>query len=499
MSSFIVSSTSTSRVNTLLVVVGFLAFATIYKLLDKRKQFEKRPPLVKYTIPWLGSAIQLGKDPDGVFKNATKAFGPVFRIKAAGREFTYITAPEIISAVYRDSKTFEFTPIRLDMSELIFGISKKSCNDMKNIDHFLKYHHEGLSAKAVHGLHQRYGPFAYDCIQNMMINFRATTITKLALFIKPPAYVAALYTFFGKTYPALESYEPFQIFDAGFLLLQTKLPRFILRKYLNAREKLTVLTEGYLTSPHEDCSDFVREMEGLVRNEKWSSRDMANFFLGDIWAFESNAIQAVYWIIALQLQRPEGLYKIIEEIDTARDSWIKNNSNVEDETHCQWILEGSFPFLTSVIQESLRFCSSVFSIRLVTREVTLGGYRIRKGDYVMCHTRSVHMDNDIHKNPTEFIPERYMGSETFTKNGRIVPNHSMPFGGGVSMCEGRHFVMGELKIFIALLLSAAHIELDPLSSERPQFQWARMGTGLMPPEGDLFIRVTRRTSTSSSR
>ncbi|GJJ07855.1 hypothetical protein Clacol_002061 [Clathrus columnatus] len=361
-------------------------------------------------------------------------------MKAAGREFTYITSPELISAIYRDSKTFNFTPIRLEILEVIFGMSKELCSDSKNLDVFFKIHHDGLSAKNVHGLHQRYGAFAYESIKNTLDsdNFRNTTTTsaKLASFIKPPAYDAALYAFFGKSFPAPESYEPFQTFDEGFMLLQTKLPRFILRKFINAREKLTTITENYMTSPHEDCADFIREMEGLVRREKWPLRDIANFFLGDIWALQSNAIQAAYWILALQLQKPEGLTKIIEEIDTARNDWIKNNPNIEDDTYCQWILEGSFPFLTSLIQESLRYCSAVFSIRLVAKETTLGGYRIRKGDYIICHTRSVHMDNDVHKNPTEFIPERYMVTEKYTKNGRIVPNHSMPFGGGVSMCEG---------------------------------------------------------------
>lgn len=52
-----------------LVIVAFLAFA-VYKLINRHNQ-AGRPPMVKYTIPWLGSAIEYGKDPDGLFKRAT--------------------------------------------------------------------------------------------------------------------------------------------------------------------------------------------------------------------------------------------------------------------------------------------------------------------------------------------------------------------------------------------------------------------------------------------
>lgn len=164
---------------------------------------------------------------------------------------------------------------------------------------------------------------------------------------------------------------------------------------------------------------------------------MAVNALGDLWALESNAVQAAYWIIALQLQRPEGLKHLTEEIDAARSDWLKNNVDAEDESRCQWIFESPLPLLTSVINECLRYTTFSFSIRQAEHETILGGYKIAKGDFVICDTRSVHRDGDIHENSTEFVPDRYVKAKKFTKNNRIVPNHSMPFGGGVSMCEGR--------------------------------------------------------------
>ena len=86
----------------------------------------------------------------------------------------------------------------------------------------------------------------------------------------------------------------------------------------------------------------------------------------------------------------------------------------------------------------MRLSSSVFSIRLVEEPAELGGYYIPKGERVLCITRAVHIDEEVHERPLEFVADRYVaGKRKFMKNGRPVANHTMPFGGGISMCEGR--------------------------------------------------------------
>lgn len=199
---------------------------------------------------------------------------------------------------------------------------------------------------------------------------------------------------------------------------------------------------------HGLCSHIPRAHRVIFLSQ--SSRDMAVSIVCDLWAMHSSATQAAFWIIALQLQRPEGLVNLIHEIDNERKKWVKDNIDIKDETDCQWIREGSFPLLTSTIQETLRYTTFSFSLRLISQNTTLGGYIIQKGENLVCSTRSTHMDDDIHPNSAEFIPDRYITTTKFTKdNKRIVPNHSMPFGGGASMCEGRY----EKKIVLILTSS----------------------------------------------
>ena len=152
----------------------------------------------------------------------------------------------------------------------------------------------------------------------------------------------------------------------------------------------------------------------------------------------ANAPNAAYWIIALNLQREDGLQPLADEIDQAVTLWKQQNPGQQIEDHLnEFVSVAELPLLASTIQETLRYATSVMSIRRVTEPVEFGGYRFDKDDEIVCMTRSVHFDEEIHENPSEYDPERYMKQKRFSKNGKVVANHSMPWGGGASMCVGR--------------------------------------------------------------
>ena len=90
-----------------LVLVGLYWIVKVLRPSDA-----SRPPGAPYWIPWLGSALEMGKDPDGFFSNMTyvssfplvsstpnvynrRLLGPVFRVKALGQEMVYVTSPAV--------------------------------------------------------------------------------------------------------------------------------------------------------------------------------------------------------------------------------------------------------------------------------------------------------------------------------------------------------------------------------------------------------------------
>ena len=52
--------------------------------------------------------------------------------------------------------------------------------------------------------------------------------------------------------------------------------------------------------------------------------------------------------------------------------------------------------------------------------------------------------------------------------------------------------MGEVKSYLALILSHSTIELDPSTTSWPKYFTARIGVGVMPPTGDINVKIRRR-------
>ena len=165
---------------------------------------------------------------------------------------------------------------------------------------------------------------------------------------------------------------------------------------------------------------------------------MAPFFFVILVALETNSPIAAYWLIVLNLQREDGLKLLTDEVDEAITSWKRQHPGQEMEDHLYEIVTtADLPLLTSTIRETLRYTASIASIRRVTEPAELGGYRLNVGDEVACLARLVHFDEEIHENASEYDPMRYMTEKRLSKNGKTVVNHTMPWGGGVSMCPGR--------------------------------------------------------------
>ena len=53
-----------------MVIAASISLLIIARVAYKRNRTTGRPPMVSYAVPWVGSAIDLGKDPDAFFKRA---------------------------------------------------------------------------------------------------------------------------------------------------------------------------------------------------------------------------------------------------------------------------------------------------------------------------------------------------------------------------------------------------------------------------------------------
>lgn len=73
------------------VIVAIVLSLIIVRVACKRNQTTNRPPVVSYTIPWVGSALDLGKDPDAFLKRAMYVEQLFTRLEAGDKLLTFST------------------------------------------------------------------------------------------------------------------------------------------------------------------------------------------------------------------------------------------------------------------------------------------------------------------------------------------------------------------------------------------------------------------------
>jgi len=344
-------------------------------------------------------------------------------------------------------------------------------------------------------------------------------------------------------------------FDEHFQSLLTKLPRFMLPLAWALRDEGWEKCAQWEREAREAEAEkrfgedpdwdpywglrFVRHRATYLRDSGISDKARAGNQMVFIWGLNANAIPIAMQVIAQTIQRPALQSSLLQEILAARTG----------PTSFDMRKIITSPKLKSVFQEALRWATASPSPRVVREDVQLGEFHLKKGNMAMVHSRTLQMDYDTwyipgieESRPQNFWPERFLAddddaaaeSHSVAENQEAEINYSndikkpsrskaeqkqniaaaqqdqargkekdreerarvlslRPFGGGTTLCPGRHFATNEIMGGIAALLLRLEIEVLPEELEKngaPMPGLKKQG-GLLPDRG-LMVRVRRR-------
>lgn len=166
--------------------------------------------------------------------------------------------------------------------------------------------------------------------------------------------------------------------------------------------------------------------------------------------------------------------------------------------------------LHSTFQELLRFHAKGASARYVREDTMLDDqYLLKKGMVVQMPMAVMHFDPTIWgADAEEFQPGRFLrksndqrkpkpnGEMRFEPNGEKDSKQNLtayrPFGGGASLCPGRHFVTLETLALTAFMV--LRFDIEPVNREwsiPPQKQES-LATNVFPPAYDIKVGISRR-------
>lgn len=117
----------------------------------------------------------------------------------------------------------------------------------------------------------------------------------------------------------------------------------------------------------------------------------------------------------------------------------------------------NLPYTDAVLTEAMRVYPPVYLIgREATRDLELGGYRVRKGTTIFMSQWVSHRDPRYFPDPEAFCPERWLDGLA-----KRIPKYAYyPFGGGPRVCIGNTFALMEAAILLATVGQRYRFTLD---------------------------------------
>lgn len=151
--------------------------------------------------------------------------------------------------------------------------------------------------------------------------------------------------------------------------------------------------------------------------------------------------------------------------------------------------------LYSTFQELLRIHALGANARFVREDVLLDNqYLLKEGMVVQMPMAVMHSDiSTWGAHAKEFQPRRFLKQQR--EAAKEVKQNSAayrPFGGGASLCPGRHFVTLEIMALTAWMV--LRYDLEPVDNKWriPEQKQESLATNVFPPAKDIKVKITRR-------
>jgi cytochrome P450 len=157
----------------------------------------------------------------------------------------------------------------------------------------------------------------------------------------------------------------------------------------------------------------------------------------------------------------------------------------------------SCPMLLSTLQEVLRVHGTGTSVRIVQEDHLLDDkYLLKKGATLMIPGPVQHSEKSVYgESVNDFNHKR------FVRTGAKRPNPVgfRSFGGGSTLCPGRHFASTEIIAFVALMV--LRFDIEPKSGKwvQPTTVKAGMQATVPPPDFDIEVEITTHQGELASK
>lgn len=287
-------------------------------------------------------------------------------------------------------------------------------------------------------------------------------------------------------------------FERGLvMLLINTFPSLTARKGYRAREFVSKAFQEYFEAEyHETGSMLIQNRYDTSVKHKIPVADIARYELGGSIAVLVNTAPAVFWVLFYMFSHPNLLEQCRSEVGTILT--VTEDGGTIKRTLDITSVKQDCPAVTSTLQEVLRQRTLGLQVCQVMQDTMLDNtYLLKKGATVMMPSRVVHTDPNVwgpdvlQFNHRRFIKETKK-TKSQTESKRPSQKAFRAFGGGNTLCPGRHFATTEIVSTVVMMIM--RYDLVPLAGKwvAPMTTKTNLAAVVMEPDTDVQVEVKPR-------
>ncbi|KAL8938283.1 MAG: hypothetical protein Q9216_003972, partial [Gyalolechia sp. 2 TL-2023] len=400
---------------------------------------------------------------------------PIFTLRILTKDVHIINSPNLLIAVQKNPKVFDFSVFVNMMLPRLFDVDRRT---MKIATTHLE-HPEGswdLVVETGRIMHRCLGPgsslekMERAALERFLPFFHELesgpngVVIDMFAWLRTAMTVASTEAIYGPANPF--SHQP--ELERALWVWENDLTRMLLapfpsiaaRKGFQARSQfVTAMTDYINRKGYEQASDLAKARYHAGVTWGLSNSDIARFEIGSIMGVLVNSTPTLFWLLAHIYSSPNLLTTLRDEASSAIHAF--KDGGVETCTIEIPTLKAKFPLLLSTYQETLRFRTHNTASRMVTQDTLLAGtYFLRGGSIVQMPGACIHSLPSIWGiDHALFKPDRFLKLSTTPDTGaekeqrkQHHPGAFRSFGGGTSLCPGRHFATTEICAVAAMFV-----------------------------------------------
>ncbi|KAF2849591.1 cytochrome P450 [Plenodomus tracheiphilus IPT5] len=486
-----------------LAAAGVVTFVLIYVVLQvmlHSTQHSKEPRLYHSNLPFFDSVIGILRYRGGYLSTLRKRTQiSIHTLRMPFQRLYILHAPHLIHAIQSKANTENFVPNLLEFGMLFSGLRNESQTTLRRAfgihgnGFTMSVHKYLLSGPSLQSATNTAIDRLSSSLPNNIKNNQKEGLFELLRHELTLALTAAIY---GPENP----YEDPDIESSWmeFLpgishLLYSPIPSLTARKALKARSHVIEAFRRYFeTDGHLGAFPMISEMYEINKRHGLTADEAAKMELATSLAMLSSGAITTFWLLFQILSDVEVLDIVRKELLGMTHQQPQHSSAIPQPPVLRLnSIKSSCPTLMAMLNETLRYHSTVINIKQVKHDTMLADqYLLKKNGIVMIPGQSVHHNPNIWGHTAETFDYQRFFLKT-TKKNLGSTSAFRPFGAGGSMCPGRHFSINVILSLVAMIV--LQYDIIPLEGTwaAPTKHNADLWNAMPKPDWDIKVRLVK--------